>query len=85
MAAGTSYIFQASTTTTAFALARYNPDGSLDATFSGDGIQTTDFGAGDVAFGVALQADGKIVVAGQTGDGSDGGGGAFALARYEGG
>ena len=26
-----------------FALARYNPDGSLDTTFSGDGKQTTDF------------------------------------------
>ena len=28
-----------------FALARYNPDGSLDPSFSGDGKQTTDFGA----------------------------------------
>ena len=27
-----------------FALARYNPNGSLDTTFSGDGKQTTDFG-----------------------------------------
>ena len=27
-----------------FALARYNPNGSLDPTFSGDGMQTTDFG-----------------------------------------
>ena len=29
-----------------FALARYNPDGSLDTSFSGDGKQTTDFGHG---------------------------------------
>ena len=28
-----------------FALARYNPNGSLDPTFSGDGKQTTDFGS----------------------------------------
>src|SRR5207342_2614093 len=27
-----------------FGLARYNPDGSLDPSFSGDGKQTTDFG-----------------------------------------
>ena len=27
-----------------FALTRYNPDGSLDPSFSGDGKQTTDFG-----------------------------------------
>ena len=65
-----------------FALARYNPDGSLDTSFSGDGKQTTDFGNSfDAAFGVALQADGKIVAVGRTSDGyaapSD-----FALARY---
>ena len=30
-----------------FALARYNPNGSLDTSFSGDGKQTTDFGGGD--------------------------------------
>lgn len=59
-----------------FALARYNPDGSLDRTFSGDGMQTTDFaGVSDAAAGVAVQADGKIVAVGR-------GGGAFALARY---
>ena len=47
-----------------FALARYNPNGSLDMSFSGDGKQTTDFGAGDAARGVALQGDGKIVAVG---------------------
>ena len=30
-----------------FALARYNPNGSLDTSFSGDGKQTTDFGGFD--------------------------------------
>ncbi len=58
-----------------FALARYNPNGSLDPSFSGDGRQTTDFVGGAGANGVALQGDGKILVVG-------GGGGDFALARY---
>jgi uncharacterized delta-60 repeat protein len=60
-----------------FALARYNPNGSLDTGFSGDGLQRTFFGAnGDEAKGVAVQADGKIVAAGIDYDGD------FALARY---
>ena len=50
-----------------FALARYNPDGSLDTSFSGDGKQTTDFGADDGATGVAIQGDGKIVAVGRGG------------------
>jgi uncharacterized delta-60 repeat protein len=59
-----------------FGLARYNPDGSLDHSFSGDGRQTTDFGGRDEALDVALQDDGKIVVVGR------GGREDFALARY---
>ena len=47
-----------------FAVVRYNADGSLDGTFGTGGIVTTPIGAGDNALGVALQADGKIVVAG---------------------
>jgi uncharacterized delta-60 repeat protein len=60
-----------------FGLARYNVTGVLDSTFDGDGLATTDFGAGDdEAYSVVLQpADGKIVVAGiSNGD--------FAVARY---
>ena len=49
-----------------FTLARYNPNGSLDPSFSGDGKQTTKFGGFDYANGVALQADGKIVTVGTT-------------------
>lgn len=64
-----------------FLLARYNPNGSPDATFSDDGTQTTDFGESDGAGGVALQPDGKIVVAGATSSG--GGPSALALARYQ--
>lgn len=49
------------------ALLRYNDDGSLDATFGTGGIVTTDvFGLGyrDWGYDVALQRDGKFVVAG---------------------
>ncbi len=65
-----------------FALARYNPNGSLDTSFSGDGKQTTNFGFTDFANQVALQTDGRIVAVGFTGGSSGGGGGDFALARY---
>jgi len=48
-----------------FALARYNPDGSLDTSFSSDGRRTTDFGLqSDEGFAVLIQPDGKIVAAG---------------------
>lgn len=67
--------------TSDFALVRYNSDGSLDGTFSGDGRVTTDFGASDDATGLALQSDGKIVAVGGSGvyysDERD-----FAVARY---
>ena len=49
-----------------FALARYQPDGSLDPDFDGDGIVTTALGGSAQVFAVALQADGKIVAAGTT-------------------
>ena len=64
-----------------FALARYNPNGSLDPSFSGDGKQTTNFGGEfgiDVATAVAIAPDGKIVAVGRGGPGDD-----FALARYK--
>jgi uncharacterized delta-60 repeat protein len=63
-----------------FGLARYNLDGSLDTTFDGDGKVTTDFtGGDDDAYSVALQSDGKIVAAGQSGGHNP----KFALARYD--
>jgi len=51
------------------AIVRYTPDGSLDTAFGGgDGVVTTDLTAwSDHAHDVALQADGKIVVAGVKG------------------
>jgi uncharacterized delta-60 repeat protein len=49
-----------------FVLARYDADGSRDATFGDDGRVTTDLSADqDFGEGVALQSDGKIVVVGQ--------------------
>jgi uncharacterized delta-60 repeat protein len=50
-----------------FALARYNPDGSLDPTFGTGGTVTTDvLGGDDFASDLVLQADGKLVVGGTT-------------------
>jgi uncharacterized delta-60 repeat protein len=48
-----------------FAVARLNSNGKLDTTFSRDGRQSTNFGADDMAFAMALQSDGKIVVLGR--------------------
>jgi uncharacterized delta-60 repeat protein len=63
-----------------FAVARYDLDGSLDVTFSGNGKTITDFTAGaDGAYGVAIQpSDGKIVAGGVAGGNNK----KFALARY---
>lgn len=47
-----------------FVVARLNADGSLDDAFGDGGKQTVDFSASAGATGVALQSDGKIVVAG---------------------
>jgi uncharacterized delta-60 repeat protein len=65
-----------------FALARYNTDGSLDASFDGDGKVVTDFASGDDhGRAAAIQADGKIVATGTTFL-SLNGVPRFALARY---
>lgn len=77
VAAGTAL---GSSATYDFALTRYNPDGSLDPTFGGDGIVFTDFvGGTDFASDLAVLLDGKIVAAGRT---SGSGTSDFALARY---
>jgi uncharacterized delta-60 repeat protein len=61
-----------------FALARYDGNGNLDTSFDGDGKVLTGFGTHAEAFDNAIQADGKIVAAGETwGSAED-----FALARY---
>ncbi|MBI4336543.1 MAG: IPTL-CTERM sorting domain-containing protein [Chloroflexi bacterium] len=62
-----------------FAVARYNANGSLDASFGTGGKVTTDFGGDDAGYSVAIQSDGRIVVAGHS---TAGGTLDFALARY---
>lgn len=48
-----------------FGVARYNTNGTLDTTFNGTGEATTDFnGISDAVGGLALQPDGKVIVAG---------------------
>jgi uncharacterized delta-60 repeat protein len=60
-----------------FVVARFNPDGTPDTTFGGDGTVTNDFTSSeDVAFAVAVAPDGKIVAAGTAGFEQ------FAVARY---
>jgi uncharacterized delta-60 repeat protein len=77
VAAGGTY---AGTSNEKFAVVRYDSDGSLDTSFSGDGINTANFTSGaDTAVGVAIQADGKVVLAGIS---NAGGNADFALARY---
>ncbi|MDO9106531.1 MAG: putative Ig domain-containing protein, partial [Methylovulum sp.] len=60
-----------------FAIARYLSDGSLDASFDGDGKVTTDFtfASDDMAYAITVQNNGKILVAGHSAS-------TFALARY---
>jgi len=63
-----------------FAVVRYNSDGSPDTTFSGDGRVVTDFGSNrEAGKAMAIQPDGKIVMAGWFHNGSDSD---FAVVRY---
>jgi uncharacterized delta-60 repeat protein len=63
---------------TSFAVARYNIDGSLDASFGAGGEVSTSFGpTNNDAYSVTLQADGKIVVAGAADFATE-----LALVRY---
>lgn len=64
-----------------FALARYNADGTLDATFGVGGVVTTQVGSVAGIRTAALQLNGKIVVAGYAREGSSNRL-VFALARY---
>ena len=74
-----------------YAVARFNPDGSLDSSFNPstppgpmDGAFTTNFqdpfSRDETAFGIAVQADGKLVVVGR--EEHDNHGTDFAVARY---
>ncbi|MCP4963695.1 MAG: hypothetical protein GY926_00480, partial [bacterium] len=64
-----------------FAVARFDANGSLDTGFGGDGTVTTAVGTGDDSgYGVVIQNDGKIVVGGESWNGSAWD---FALVRYD--
>jgi uncharacterized delta-60 repeat protein len=60
---------------TAFTIVRHRPDGSLDASFGTGGIKTSLEGSSSA---IALQSDGRILVAGLLFTGGDG----LALARF---
>lgn len=64
-----------------FVCVRYNSDGTLDTTFGTGGIVTTDVqtGSDDVAYSLAIQSDGKIILGGYSDDGSQK---KAALVRY---
>src|SRR5439155_26808133 len=67
-----------------FTLVRYDASGNLDPTFGTGGMVVTDLGGDDLAQGVALRPDGRIVVGGfssssPTSTADD----RFGLARYE--
>jgi uncharacterized delta-60 repeat protein len=71
IAAGTVFVAfdPGESSDTDFALARYNPDGTPDATFGNSGQVTTNFvGFEDDAFSVLIQPDGKIVAVGSAND-----------------
>src|SRR5690606_5880046 len=54
-----------------YGLVKLNANGTLDTTFSGDGILLYDGGANDAAYALDLQADGQIWVAGYSGTDTD--------------
>jgi uncharacterized delta-60 repeat protein len=71
------------TTVYDFAVAQLNRDGSLDSSFGVGGKSSADFGGFDFARAVAVQPDGKIVVAGYTSKGIVDADRDFAVARIK--
>ncbi|HEX4942295.1 MAG TPA: delta-60 repeat domain-containing protein [Actinomycetota bacterium] len=68
--------------TSSFGLARFDADGTPDATFHGDGKVVTNFTKwDDSASDLAIQADGRILAAGVAGFGWDSVA-TFAIVRY---
>ena len=59
-----------------FALVRYNTNGTLDNSFGNGGIVTTDIDSSETAYSMAIQSDGKILLAGLIVNQD------FALVRY---
>jgi uncharacterized delta-60 repeat protein len=70
-------------TTTDVVTARFTAQGALDTTYDhGTGVNQPDFGANETADAVALQSDGKIVVAGDTSPTSAGGQSTLLVTRF---
>ena len=63
-----------------FALARYEPDGTLDTSFGSGGKVVTNFAGRDYAHSIAIDSEDRIVAAGESGRAGDFR--HFALARY---
>ena len=65
---------------THYNMTRYNPEGAIDTSFGNNGFVYTNFtqNSDDQALAMALQEDGKILLAGQTYDGQ----GFISAARY---
>jgi uncharacterized delta-60 repeat protein len=85
VAAGTS--FRCGGDDAVFALARYRRSGRLDRTFGNDGKVTTEIGSpceeDTHISALAIQPDGKIVVAGSGHPDGAGSGSTFVVARYD--
>jgi uncharacterized delta-60 repeat protein len=62
------------------ALRRHNQDGTLDTLFGNRGLVTVEYGIYDGAYSIAIQTDGKIIIAGSSSDNSKG---HFALVRFK--
>jgi uncharacterized delta-60 repeat protein len=71
--AGNEQVATSSGTELHFALARYNPDGTLDPGFGNGGIVTSDFGSPSEAHAVSALPDGRILAAGESRRGGPGG------------
>lgn len=67
-----------------FAVARFNPDGTLDANFGAGGrsVVTGFGGSGFGHYGLARQADGKLLLGGNVVDSANSTAGAFGIARF---
>jgi uncharacterized delta-60 repeat protein len=82
--AGTTYNFSSTSTGPDFAVARLKDDGTLDSNFGSSGETTVSFGTGftyDEAASLALDASGRVIVAGTTLGNVTSGRPEFAVAR----
>jgi uncharacterized delta-60 repeat protein len=64
----------------AFGVVRFDADGSLDTAFGNGGWMTTQLGSSAWPYAIAVQPDGKIIVAGTT---QDPAGSRFVVLRYD--